>query len=135
MVSAVPRTMRAVEISRPGGPEVLRLVERPTPEPGPREVLIAVAAAGVNRPDVFQREGRYAPPPGTTDLPGLEVAGRVVARGADVQEWHEGDLVCALVAGGGYAEYCAAPDPQCLPIPKGLDLVQAAALPETVFTV
>jgi NADPH2:quinone reductase len=131
----VPLTMRAVEISRPGGPEVLGLVERRTPEPGPREVLIAVAAAGVNRPDVFQREGKYAPPPGASDLPGLEVAGRVVARGAEVHEWHEGDLVCALLAGGGYAEYCAAPAPQCLPIPSGLSLVQAAALPETVFTV
>jgi putative PIG3 family NAD(P)H quinone oxidoreductase len=98
-------------------------------------VLIAVAAAGVNRPDLMQRQGKYAPPPGASDIPGLEVAGRVVARGKDVEEWKEGDEVCALVAGGGYAEYCAAPAPQCLPVPKGLDLVQAAALPETVFTV
>jgi putative PIG3 family NAD(P)H quinone oxidoreductase len=127
--------MTAIEIAQPGGPEVLRAVSRPTPAPGPREVLIAVAAAGVNRPDVLQRLGKYAPPPGTSDIPGLEVAGRVAARGKDVDEWEEGDEVCALVAGGGYAEYCAAPVPQCLPVPRGLDFVQAAALPETVFTV
>jgi len=127
--------MTAVEIAHPGGPEVLRPVSRPTPAPGPREVLIAVAAAGVNRPDLLQRQGKYAPPPGASDIPGLEVAGHVVARGTGVEEWKEGDPVCALVAGGGYAEYCAAPVPQCLPVPKGLDLVQAAALPETVFTV
>jgi putative PIG3 family NAD(P)H quinone oxidoreductase len=135
MVSAIPDTMTAVEIAQPGRPEVLRPVTRPTPEPGPRELLIAVAAAGVNRPDILQREGKYAPPPGASDIPGLEVAGRVAACGSDVGEWKEGDEVCALVAGGGYAEYCAAPLPQCLPVPKGLDLVQAAALPETVFTV
>jgi len=127
--------MTAVEIAQPGGPEVLRPVTRPTPALGSRDVLIAVAAAGVNRPDLMQRQGRYAPPPGASDIPGLEVAGRVVARGKDVEEWQEGDQVCALVAGGGYAEYCAAPAPQCLPVPKGLDFVQAAALPETVFTV
>jgi len=127
--------MTAVEIAQPGGPEVLRPVTRPTPALGSRDVLIAVAAAGVNRPDFMQRQGRYAPPPGASDIPGLEVAGRVVARGKDVEEWQEGDEVCALVAGGGYAEYCAAPAPQCLPVPKGLDFVQAAALPETVFTV
>ena len=127
--------MTAVEIAQPGGPEVLRPVTRPTPALGPRDVLIAVAAAGLNRPDLMQRQGRYAPPPGASDIPGLEVAGRVVARGKDVEEWQEGDEVCALVAGGGYAEYCAAPAPQCLPVPKGLDFVQAAALPETVFTV
>jgi putative PIG3 family NAD(P)H quinone oxidoreductase len=97
--------------------------------------LIAVAAAGVNRPDILQRQGKYAPPPGASDIPGLEVAGRVAACGNDVREWKEGDEVCALVAGGGYAEYCAAPEPQCLPVPKGLDFIQAAALPETVFTV
>jgi len=134
-VTALPKTMTAVEIAQPGGPDVLRPVTRPTPAPGPRDVLIAVAAAGVNRPDLMQRQGRYAPPPGASDIPGLEVAGRVVARGKDVEEWKEGDEVCALVAGGGYAEYCAAPAPQCLPAPKGLDFVQAAALPETVFTV
>jgi putative PIG3 family NAD(P)H quinone oxidoreductase len=127
--------MTAVEIAQPGGPEVLRPVTRPTPALGSRDVLIAVAAAGLNRPDLMQRQGRYAPPPGASDIPGLEVAGRVVARGKDVEEWQEGDAVCALVAGGGYAEYCAAPAPQCLPVPKGLDFVQAAALPETVFTV
>jgi len=127
--------MTAVEIAQPGGPEVLRPVTRPTPALGSRDVLIAVAAAGVNRPDLMQRQGRYAPPPGASDIPGLEVAGRVVARGKDVEEWQEGDEVCALVAGGGYAEYCAAPAPQCLPVPRGLDFVQAAALPETVFTV
>jgi putative PIG3 family NAD(P)H quinone oxidoreductase len=134
-VTALPKTMTAVEIAQPGGPEVLRPVTRPTPAPGPRDVLIAVAAAGVNRPDLMQRQGKYAPPPGASDIPGLEVAGRVVARGKDVEEWEEGDEVCALVAGGGYAQYCAAPAPQCLPVPKGLDLVSAAALPETVFTV
>ena len=134
-MTALPKTMTAVEIAQPGGPDVLRPVTRPTPAPGPRDVLIAVAAAGVNRPDLMQRQGRYAPPPGASDIPGLEVAGRVVARGKDVEEWKEGDEVCALVAGGGYAEYCAAPAPQCLPAPKGLDFVQAAALPETVFTV
>jgi len=134
-VSTVPKTMTAVEIAHPGGPEVLRPVSRPTPAPGPREVLIAVAAAGVNRPDILQRQGQYAPPPGASDIPGLEVAGRVVGRGKDVGEWSEGDTVCALVAGGGYAEYCAAPAVQCLPLPSGIDLVQAAALPEAVFTV
>ena len=134
-MTALPKTMTAVEIAQPGGPDVLRPVTRPTPAPGPRDVLIAVAAAGVNRPDLMQRQGKYAPPPGASDIPGLEVAGRVVARGKDVEEWKEGDEVCALVAGGGYAEYCAAPAPQCLPAPKGLDFVQAAALPETVFTV
>jgi putative PIG3 family NAD(P)H quinone oxidoreductase len=135
MVSAIPRTMTAIEIASPGGPEVLRPVQRPTPDPGPREILIAVAAAGVNRPDILQRQGKYAPPPGASDIPGLEIAGRVAACGNDVREWKEGDEVCALVAGGGYAQYCAAPVPQCLPVPRGLDLVQAAALPETVFTV
>jgi NADPH:quinone reductase len=134
-VSTVPETMTAVEIAHPGGPEVLRPVSRPTPAPGPREVLIAVVAAGVNRPDILQRQGQYAPPPGASDIPGLEVAGRVVGRGKDVGEWSDGDTVCALVAGGGYAEYCAAPAVQCLPLPSGIDLVQAAALPEAVFTV
>ena len=134
-MSTVPEMMTAVEIAHPGGPEVLRPVSRPTPAPAPREVLIAVAAAGVNRPDILQRQGQYPPPPGASDIPGLEVAGRVVGRGKDVGEWHDGDAVCALVAGGGYAEYCAAPAVQCLPLPSGIDLVQAAALPEAVFTV
>ena len=127
--------MIAIEISRPGDPDVLVPVERPRPVPASGEVLIRVAAAGVNRPDVFQRRGRYPPPPGASDIPGLEVAGVVEEIGADVRDWRVGDAVCALVAGGGYAEYCAAPSPQCLPIPRGLDYVAAAAMPETFFTV
>jgi NADPH:quinone reductase len=127
--------MMAIEISRPGDPEVLVPVERPRPEPGAGEVLIKVAAAGVNRPDVFQRRGRYPPPPGASDIPGLEVAGTIERLGDGVHEFAVGDAVCALVAGGGYAEYCAAPAPQCLPLPRGLDLVAAAAIPETFFTV
>jgi putative PIG3 family NAD(P)H quinone oxidoreductase len=131
--------MLAVEISEPGGPDVLRPVERPTPAPGPDEVLIQVAAAGVNRPDIMQRLGKYPPPPGASDLPGLEVAGTIAALGTSadgtVDRWHVGDRVCALVAGGGYAEYCAAPAVQCLPVPAGLELTAAAAVPETYFTV
>jgi putative PIG3 family NAD(P)H quinone oxidoreductase len=127
--------MKAVEIAQPGEADVLRPVERPTPRPGPGEVLIRVAAAGVNRPDVMQRQGRYAPPPGASDIPGLEVAGTVQAVGEDVSPWRTGDAVCALVAGGGYAEYCAAPAPQCLPVPSGFTAVEAAAVPETFFTV
>jgi NADPH:quinone reductase len=125
----------AIEISRPGDPDVLVPVERPRPVPASGEVLIKVAAAGVNRPDVFQRRGRYPPPPGASDIPGLEVAGVVEEVGAEVRDLHAGDAVCALVAGGGYAEYCAAPAPQCLPVPRGLDYVAAAAMPETFFTV
>lgn len=127
--------MAVVEISEPGEPEVLRPARRAVPTPGSGEVLIAVAAAGVNRPDVMQRRGKYPPPPGASDLPGLEVAGTIAAVGPDVARWHVGETVCALVAGGGYAEYCLAPAPQCLPIPDGLDLVSAAALPEIFFTV
>jgi putative PIG3 family NAD(P)H quinone oxidoreductase len=127
--------MIAVEISRPGGPEVLVPVERPRPLPAAGEVLIKVAAAGVNRPDVFQRRGRYPPPPGASDIPGLEIAGVVEALGDDVYDLRVGDEVCALVAGGGYAEYCTAPVPQCLPVPRGVDLAAAAAIPETFFTV
>ena len=127
--------MIAIEIREPGGPEVLVPVERPAPVPAPGEVLIKVAAAGVNRPDVFQRLGRYPPPPGITDIPGLEVSGSVAQLGPDVSGWQVGDAVCALVAGGGYAEYCVAPSPQCLPAPRGLDLFAAAAIPETFFTV
>jgi len=127
--------MRAVEISQPGGPDVLRIAERPRPTPGPGEVLIAVAAAGINRPDVMQRKGIYPPPPGASDIPGLEVAGHVVAQGAGVREPALGAQVCALVTGGGYAEYCVASAALCLPIPRGLDAVQAASLPETLFTV
>jgi NADPH:quinone reductase len=133
--TAVPQRMRAVEITRPGPPDVLQITERPVPEPGSREVLIRVAAAGVNRPDVFQRQGHYAPPPGASDIPGLEVAGEVVAVGPDARGWRLGDNVCALVAGGGYAEYVAAPSVQCLSVPSGLSMEQAGALPETFFTV
>jgi putative PIG3 family NAD(P)H quinone oxidoreductase len=127
--------MTAIEIARPGGPDVLVPVERPKPSPAAGEVLIQVAAAGVNRPDAMQRAGHYPPPPGASDIPGLEVAGTIVEVGADVVEWRSGERVCALVAGGGYAEYCAAPAPQCLPVPERCDLVQAAAIPETFFTV
>jgi putative PIG3 family NAD(P)H quinone oxidoreductase len=130
--------MRAIEITSPGGPEVLRLTERAIPEAGAGELLIRVAASGVNRPDVLQRKGRYAPPAGASDLPGLEVAG--VVEGGDAQAMaaagiEVGDRVCALVTGGGYAEYCVAPVAQCLPQPKGLTDVEAASLPETYFTV
>src|SRR5258706_7442969 len=124
--------MRAVEISKPGGPEVLKPVDRPKPEPKPSEILIKVAAAGVNRPDVLQRSGNYPVPPDASDLPGLEVAGEVVSAG---KTFKIGDKVCALVHGGGYAEYCVAPEVQALPVPKGLSLVEAASLPETFFTV
>ena len=127
--------MRAVEITTPGGPEVLKLVERPIPVAGPGEVLIKVTAAGINRPDVFQRKGAYAPPPGASDLPGLEVAGEIVGGDAAAGGFAKGDRVCALVAGGGYAEYCVAPAVQCLPIPDGLSDIEAAGLPETYFTV
>ncbi len=127
--------MMVVEIAGKGGPEVLRATVRPVPKPGPGEILVQVAAAGVNRPDVMQRQGRYPPPPGITDIPGLEVAGTVVALGEGVRRWQLDDEVCALVAGGGYAEYCLAPAPQVLPLPRGLSFVQAAALPETIFTV
>lgn len=127
--------MRAIEIARPGGPEVLVPARRPVPRPGPDEIVIAVQAAGVNRPDLLQREGRYPPPPGASDLLGLEVAGTVVERGDRAQRFEVGDEVCALVAGGGYAEYCAVPEVQALPIPRGLTLVEAAAIPETFFTV
>ncbi|HZF23332.1 MAG TPA: NAD(P)H-quinone oxidoreductase [Burkholderiales bacterium] len=127
--------MRAIEITAPGGPEVLRVTRRPVPVPAVNEVLIEVVAAGINRPDVLQRKGGYPPPPGASDIPGLEVAGTIVAAGAEVNGWRPGDRVCALVTGGGYAEYVAAPAPQCLPIPRGLTLVEAAGLPETFFTV
>src|SRR3974390_1606677 len=128
--------MRAIEIREPGGPEVLQLVDWPTPEPAEGEVLIKVAAAGVNRPDAMQRRGKYPPPPGASQIPGLEVAGVVERVGAgDVKGWRAGDRVCALVSGGGYAEYCAAPAPQCLPIPGTLSQTMAAAVPETFFTV
>jgi putative PIG3 family NAD(P)H quinone oxidoreductase len=127
--------MIAIEIREPGEPDVLVPVERPNLSPGPGDVLIKVRAAGVNRPDVMQRRGRYPPPPGASDIPGLEVAGTVEAVGDGVTGWSIGDAICALVAGGGYAEFCLAPSPQCLPIPRGMDFVTAAAIPETFFTV
>jgi NADPH2:quinone reductase len=127
--------MKAVEISKPGGPEVLLAAQRPKPAPKPNEILIKVAAAGVNRPDVLQRMGNYAVPPDASDLPGLEVAGEIVELGAKASLWKKGDKVCALVHGGGYAEYCVAPEVQALPVPKGWSLVEAASLPETFFTV
>jgi putative PIG3 family NAD(P)H quinone oxidoreductase len=127
--------MTAIVIEAPGGPEVLKPATQPVPSPGVGEILIQVEAAGVNRPDVLQRRGFYNPPPGASPLPGLEVAGTVAALGPDVAGWSVGDPVCALVAGGGYAGYCVAPAPQCLPIPKGLSAAEAAGLPETVFTV
>ena len=135
MSDAVPATMTAIEIKEPGGPEVLVPVERPVPQPGTGDLLLKIEAAGVNRPDVMQRQGNYNPPPGTTDIPGLEVAGTVVAAGPSTEGRQVGDRLCALVAGGGYAEYCLVPAPQALPIPKGFDMIQAAALPETFFTV
>ena len=127
--------MTAIEISEPGGPGVLVPVERDVPAPSPGEVLVAVEAAGVNRPDVMQRQGLYPPPPGASDIPGLEVAGTVAALGDGVDVPAIGSRVCALVSGGGYAEYCAAPAPLCLPVPAGLGATDAAALPETFFTV
>jgi NADPH2:quinone reductase len=127
--------MKVVEISQFGPPEVLTVVERPDPVPAAGEILIDVAAAGINRPDVIQRLGKYPPPPGASDIPGLEVAGVVAALGADVGGWSVGDPICALLAGGGYAERAAVPHEQCLPIPKGLTAIQAAGLPETFFTV
>ncbi len=132
---ALPDRMRVVEIREPGSPAVLVAGERPRPEPGPGELLIRVAAAGVNRPDCLQRRGLYPPPPGASDIPGLEVAGIVAALGPGSTGFQPGDRACALVTGGGYAEYCVAPVPQCLPVPSVLSLTEAAALPETFFTV
>jgi NADPH:quinone reductase len=136
MKSAMPpKTMTAIEASGAGGPEILVPVTRPVPEPGPAEVLIEVAAAGINRPDVLQRQGLYPAPKDASDLLGLEVAGTVVKLGPGTARYREGDRVCALVNGGGYAEYAVAPEGTTLPVPQGLTLVEAAALPETVFTV
>lgn len=134
-MNALPSQMNAIEIREPGRPEVLEPVRRDVPRPGPGEVLIAVHAAGINRPDLLQRMGLYPPPPGASDIPGLEVAGEVVALGEGVASPAPGTRVCALLAGGGYAEYVAVPAPQCLPLPGGLDMLEAAALPETCFTV
>lgn len=131
----LPQTMTAITLAGFGGPEMLTPATVSAPRPGPGEVLIKVAAAGVNRPDVVQREGRYPPPPGASEILGLEIAGTVVACGPGATAFAAGDEVCALVAGGGYAEYCTAPEGQVLPLPKGFDMVQAAALPETFFTV
>jgi putative PIG3 family NAD(P)H quinone oxidoreductase len=135
MASGLPHSMTAIEITAPGGPDVLKPTTRPVPQPGPGEVLIRVKAAGINRPDVLQRAGAYPPPPGASDLPGLEVAGEIAALGSDVSGFAVGDHVCALTPGGGYAEYVATPAPQVLPVPKGFSLVEAAAVPETFFTV
>lgn len=131
----IPETMRQVRFDGAGGPEVIRLETAPLPQPGPGQVLIEVAAAGVNRPDCLQRAGGYPPPPGATDIPGLEVSGHIVAVGNDVGHLKVGDQVCALVASGGYAEYCVADAPLCLPIPAPLSLLEAAGIPETYFTV
>jgi putative PIG3 family NAD(P)H quinone oxidoreductase len=132
---SLPATMTAIEITEPGAPEVLKPVTRPMPLPGMGEVLIEVKAAGVNRPDLQQRQGQYDPPPGASDIPGLEVAGRIVEAGLGVPHLKIGDEVCALVAGGGYATHCVVPAPQILPAPRGLTMVEAAAIPETFFTV
>jgi putative PIG3 family NAD(P)H quinone oxidoreductase len=131
----LPQTMRAIEIAEPGGPEVLRLAEHPVPRPANDEILIRVAAAGINRPDVLQRQGLYAPPPGASPLPGLEAAGEVAAVGAGVTRWKRGDRVTALLPGGGYAEYAVTPAAHALPWPEGYSAAEAAALPETFFTV
>ena len=128
-------TMTAIGIESPGGPEVLKPVTLPRPEPEESEILVKVAAAGVNRPDVLQRKGGYPPPPGAPETPGLEIAGEVVALGRGTSRYRVGDKVCALVAGGGYAEYCAVAEANALPIPKGITLTEAAAIPETFFTV
>jgi putative PIG3 family NAD(P)H quinone oxidoreductase len=135
MARPLPDEMTVVEITRPGPPDVLRPARRPVPRPRAGDALIRVAAAGVNYPDLLQRQGRYPPPPGASDVPGLEIAGEVVAVGEETPGACVGERVCALVSGGGYAEYCVAPAPQCLPVPKGLDDVAAAAVPETFFTV
>ena len=134
-MAELPQTMTAIEISAPGGPEVLRSCQRPIPAPGPGEVLLKVAFAGVNRPDVIQRKGLYPPPPGASDIPGLEVSGAVVAMGEGVDAHEMGNRLCALVSGGGYAEYALARFEHCLPVPAALTMAEAAALPETLFTV
>lgn len=134
-MATLPETMTAIEITKPGEPDVLKPATRPVPRPGQGEVLIQVAAAGVNRPDVMQRKGYYPPPAGVSDIPGLELAGTVVAVGPGANKFKVGGAVTALVAGGGYAQYCVAPEPQCLPVPHGFSMEEAAALPETFFTV
>jgi len=131
----IPGEMTFIDLPSFGGPECLVPARGPVPQPGPGEVLVKVAAAGVNRPDVMQRQGNYSPPPGASPVPGLEIAGEVVALGSGVTQWNLGEMVCALVGGGGYAEYCVAPARQCLPVPKGFSLIEAGAVPETYFTV
>jgi putative PIG3 family NAD(P)H quinone oxidoreductase len=131
----LPDTMTVIAIDGSGAPEVLKPEQRPLPQPGAGEILIKVVAAGINRPDIMQRKGLYPPPPGAPDIPGLECAGTVAAVGPGAERFKPGDAVCALVAGGAYADYCLAPEPQVLPVPQGLSLVEAAALPETFFTV
>jgi len=134
-MSELPTTMTAIEIREPGGPEVLNPASRPVPQPGKGELLVRVLAAGVNRPDVLQRLGGYAPPPGASDIPGLEIAGTVVATGSGVNRYEAGDTVCGLVQGGGYAEYCVVHETNALPIPEGVSVTEAAGIPETFFTV
>jgi putative PIG3 family NAD(P)H quinone oxidoreductase len=133
--ATMPKTMNVIEITTPGGPEVLKLAQRPVPHPTGNEVLIRIHAAGVNRPEVLQRKGLYPPPAGASDIPGLECAGEVAAVGGDVKDWRVGDKVCALLTGGGYGEYAIADAGSCLPVPQNISLEEAAALPETVFTV
>lgn len=136
MAPFLPTEMQAITVARPGDADQLRLTRRPVPKPGDGELLVRIAAAGINRPDILQREGNYAPPPGASDILGLELSGEVVAKGwGDTGPWRIGDKLCALVAGGGYAQFCNVPAPQCLPVPKGLDPIEAAAMPETFFTV
>ena len=134
-MNGLPATMRAIDPAAPGGPDVLEIVERPVPRPGEGEVLIRVAAAGINRPEILQRQGVYPPPPGAPSIPGLEVAGTIAAVGPGVERDLIGQPVCALISGGGYAEYAVAPYGQCLPVPHALTMVEAAAVPETLFTV
>jgi NADPH2:quinone reductase len=134
-MTALPTMMTAIGFDAPGGPDVLKPQQRPVPQPGPGQVLVHVAVAGVNRPDVLQRMGGYAPPPGASDIPGLEIAGRIVALGEGVSRYEVGDQVCALVAGGGYAEYAVVHEDNALPIPAGLSLEESGAIPETYFTV
>ncbi|MCK0208114.1 NAD(P)H-quinone oxidoreductase [Starkeya koreensis] len=134
-MTELPATMTAIGLPTPGGPEALVPEQRPVPVPGKGEILVKVAAAGVNRPDVMQRKGYYPPPPGASDIPGLEISGEVVALGEDAGSWKIGDRVCALVSGGGYAQYCLADAGAALPVPAGLSMIEAAALPETFFTV
>jgi putative PIG3 family NAD(P)H quinone oxidoreductase len=134
MAEAIPTEMTVIEISEFGGPEVLKPVKRPVPRPAAGEIVLKVGAAGINRPDLLQRQGNYPPPPGASDIPGLEAAGTVAALGDGVTGFDVGDKICALLAGGGYAEYAAVPAVQCLPVPQGLNIVEAAALPETLFT-